>query len=180
MVTNGTIEERVKDYERLRAEALVLYKAFGAIECPALGNELIYFTAKGFNHLIYPRTGTMRDVRAQILRFDMLPRAKEVLAYSTTFQEYDEAVQHFKIKRKGREVTLHVVTKYWGFVAIIGGFRVKVVVRQQGNGKKEFFSVVPAWFTKQYRNIRVVQNSTGLGLAYEDDMEVLKNATQDE
>lgn len=57
-------------------------------------------------------------------------------------------------------------------------FRIKVIVKQEGNGKLKFQSVIPAWFVRQYRDIRLIQTSTGRGLMDEDDGEVLKNATQ--
>ncbi|MEK7148174.1 MAG: hypothetical protein AAB758_02650, partial [Patescibacteria group bacterium] len=61
-------------------------------------------------------------------------------------------------------------------VAVIRKFRVKVVVTQEGNGGIKFLSVAPAWFTKQYRNIKIIETSVGKGLKHEDDEEVLKNA----
>ena len=54
----------------------------------------------------------------------------------------------------------------------------KVVIRQIGNGKKEFYSVIPAWFTRQCRNIRLVETSAKGGLLEENDEETLKNATK--
>jgi hypothetical protein len=53
-----------------------------------------------------------------------------------------------------------------------------VVIRQIGNGKKEFYSVIPAWFTRQYRNIKIIETSARGGLLEEDDAEALKNATK--
>ena len=119
----------------------------------------------------------MRDKRSQILRFDMLEKAKLILATSTTFQEYDEEIIHKKVNRRGSWIPMPVFVKCWGFVAIIRKFRVKVVVKQEGNGAIEFLSVAPAWFTKQYRDIKLIETSTGKGLKVSDDTEVLKNAT---
>ena len=73
-----TVEERLSDYSRIRQEALELYNTFGKVACPALGQD-IHFTSNGFNHLIYERAKKERDKRAQILRFDLLSKAKFIL-----------------------------------------------------------------------------------------------------
>lgn len=172
-----SIEERLKDYPEIRTVAAELYSSFRKVHCPALGGE-VHFTSEGFNHLIYKRANKERDKRTQILRFDMLERAKFILEKSTTYQEYEENMEYQKVNRHGKFVGMNVAVRYWGFVAIVQKFRVKVVVIQIGNGKMEFQSVIPAWFIRQYREIKIIQNSTGTGLSDENDDEVLKNATQ--
>lgn len=171
------IEERVANYEEIKKDAAKLYGTFGTIDCPALGQS-VQFTSEGFNHLVYGAPKKMRDKRVQILRFDMLEKAKFILEVSTTFQEYDEEIIYKKVNRHGFWVPMNVVTRCWGFLAIVRKFRVKVVVTQEGNGAIEFLSVAPAWFTKQYRDIKLIETSTGKGLRVDDDGEVLKNATQ--
>ena len=74
-----------------------------------------------------------------------------------------------RVNRHGKYQSVNLVVKYWGFVAIIDKFRVKVVVRQVGNSKAEFYSVIPAWITKQYRDMKIINSSTGKGLKCEDD-----------
>jgi hypothetical protein len=175
MTDKKTIQERLNDYEKIKQEASMLYKAFGIVDSPALGQK-ISFTSEGFNHLIYSSATKPRDKKAQILRFDMLEKAKFILEISTTFQEYDEEIIYKKVNRNGYWVSMNVVTRCWGFVAMVNKFRVKVVVTQEGNGSIKFLSVAPAWFTKQYRDIKMIETSTGKGLKYLDDDEVLKNA----
>lgn len=119
----------------------------------------------------------MRDKKAQILRFDMLAKAKSISDISTTFQEYEEEIINKRVNRRGHWVPMNVLVRRWGFVAIVQKFRVKVVVTQEGNGAIKFLSVAPAWFTKQYRDIKIIEQSVGKGLAFSDDIEVLKNAT---
>ena len=170
------VEERLKDYADIRSKALKIYNTFGKVNCPALGGY-VHFTSEGFNHLVYGRAKKERDKRAQIARFDMLEKAKFILEESTTFQEYDEAIEYVRVNRHGKYVGMNAIVRCWGFVAIVRKFRVKVVVVQVGNGKMEFQSVRPAWFIKQYRDIKLVQTSTGAGLLGDDDDEVLKNTT---
>ncbi|MFA6405036.1 MAG: hypothetical protein WCW03_03490 [Candidatus Paceibacterota bacterium] len=171
------IDERVKDYLEIRMNTAELYASFKKVYSPALAGD-IHFTSEGFNHLIYERARKERDKRTQILRFDMLEKAKFILETSTTYQEYEEDMEYQRVNRHGKFIGMNVAVRYWGFVAIVNKFRVKVVVRQVGNGKMEFQSVIPAWFIKQYREIKLIQNSTGTGLVNENDEEVLKNATE--
>lgn len=175
MTDKKSIEERVKDYEEIRRNASILYKSFVSVESPALGRR-VFFNSEGFNHLIYSVPKKMRDKRVQILRFDMLEKAKIILETSTTYQEYDEEMVSKKVNRRGSWIAVNIFVQSWGFVAIVQKFRVRVVVTQEGNGSIRFLSVIPAWFTKQYRDIKIIQTSTGKGLHYSDDEEVLKNA----
>lgn len=170
-----TISERLLEYEEIRQKALELYKTFVSVDSPALGQKVL-FNSQGFNHLVYGAPKKMRDKRAQILRFDMLERAKLILETATTFQEYDEEIRYKKVNRRGHWISMNVLTRCWGFVAIIRRFRVKVVVTQEGDEALQFLSVAPAWFTKKYRDIKIIENSVGKGLKASDDDEVLKNA----
>lgn len=165
-----------KDYTTAREEALKLYHGFSKIQCPALGNEFVYFTSEGFNHLVYKEAKKPRPERVQMMRFDMLKKARFILETSTTFQEYEEGFESVVLEKHGKRVRENVVVCLWGFIAIVRKFRIKVVVRQIGNGNKHFYSVIPAWFTKHYRGIKYIETSTGL-LEEDGDEQELKNAT---
>ena len=172
-----TLEERLESYAEIREEAQKLYATFSKVFCPALGQH-IHFTSNGFNHLIYQSAKKERDKKTQILRFDMLNRAKFVLETSTTFQEFEEIMESRRVNRYGKYISVNLVVRSWGFIAIIDKFRIKVVVSQVGNSKTEFVSVIPAWFIKQYRDIKMIENSAGKGLLNDNDEEALKNTTQ--
>ena len=172
-----SIEERLEDYNKIRDDAQKLYSTFQKVFCPAFGQH-VYFTSNGFNHLIYKGAKKERDKKTQILRFDMLEKAKFILENSTTFQEFEENMEYRRVNRHGKYVAVNLVVRSWGFIAIVEKFRVKVVATQVGNSKIEFYSVIPAWFIKKYRNIKIIENSTGSGLLNDNDEEVLKNATQ--
>jgi hypothetical protein len=175
---SDSTQDKLGRYAEVRTETQRMYASIGSIACPALGNERIAFTAHGFNHLVYSGKKE-RDKRVQIMKFELLEKAKNVLEISTTFQEYEEQYQYMRVNRKGRYVQENILVRCWGFVAIVKKFRVKVVVRQIGNGKKEFYSVIPAWVTKEYRGIKVIENSKGSGLLLEDENVSLKNATSE-
>ncbi len=107
----------------------------------------------------------------------MLEKAKRILETSTTFQEYDEEIINKRVNRNGHWIAKNIFCRCWGFIAILQKFRVKVVVTQEGNGAIKFLSVAPAWFTRNYRDIKIIETSVGKGLKFSDDVEVLKNAT---
>lgn len=177
MSERKTIEERVSDYDQIRSEAAKLYGTFDTVVSPAL-NQNVRFSSLGFNHLVYQAPKKMRDKRAQILRFDMLEKANFIIGLSSTYQEYEEEIISKKINRYGTWFPENIFVKRWGLVAIINKFRVKVVLTQEGNGAIEFLSVVPAWTTTRYRNIKLIHNSIEPGLIDVHDEDVIKNATQ--
>lgn len=160
-----SINERLLEFDQYKAKAKAFYDGIGKIQCPALRNEWVHFTSEGFNHLIY-RAGKKkpRDRKTQLMRFELLPMAKEVIERATTFQEYEESYRYRKVNRRGKYVDENTLYRAWGLVAIINKFRIKVVITQLGNGKKEFYSVMPAWVTRNYRNIKLIENAKGASL----------------
>jgi hypothetical protein len=152
------------NYAQIRTSAGEFYSGIGRVHCPAFDNDWIYFTSEGFNHLVYKTKKKPRDGRVQITRFRLLPRAKRILEIATTFQEYEETFKNVRSEHHGKSTERNVLVRAWGFVAILQNSRVRVVVRQIGNGKKEFYSVIPAWFVRQYRGIRIIETSTRDGL----------------
>ena len=82
------------------------------------------------------------------------------------------------VNRHGRHKNENTLVRAWGFVAVINRFRFKVVVQQIGNGKKQFYSVIPAWKTRQYRDIKMIETAPTGGVRHESDEDILKNATQ--
>lgn len=68
------------------------------------------------------------------VRVDLLPRAIKLLKMMPLPQEEFSTIG-LKNKRY----------HYYAFEAVVDGRRIKVIVRQVGNGKKHFWSVIPAW-----------------------------------
>lgn len=151
----------ISNYEKSKQDSHNFYQNIKSLRCPALNNELIHFNAEGFNHLVYKRGRGERSRNDQITRFKLLSRAKTVLEITTTYQEYDEGLTDVRKKRFKKIINESTTVRYWGFVAIIRDFRVKVIVRQIGNGQKNFWSVIPAWNTNQYRGIKIVSQAKG-------------------
>ena len=151
----------ISNYQKIREDTKSFYDKIGSLRCPALRNDFVHFTAEGFNHLIYKGKRRERHKSVQIMKFKLVPKAKEIIAISTTYQEYDESLTQIKRKRRKKIVQEPATVRYWGFVAITQGTRVKAIVRQVGNGQKHFWSVIPAWGTSQYRGIKFFNRSKG-------------------
>ena len=108
------------------------------IVCPAFPDEKIIFNAKGINHLIYKGNRSRREESRILANIRLLPRAVKTLRVMPLWQEENSYV---------REGTLY---KFWCFEAVVDNRRIKVIVRQVGNGKKHFWSVIPAWRKDRY------------------------------
>ena len=151
----------VSNYDKIREDAHQFYQAIGIIRCPAFDHQPVHFTAEGFNHLVYKGRRRERDKSVQIMKFKLLSKAADLLKITTTYQEYDESLTTIRKKRFKKTIQESTPVKYWGFVAIIRNFRIKVIVRSIGNGQKHFWSVIPAWSTNYYRDIKLISNAKG-------------------
>ena len=153
--------EDLSNYDKLREDAQKFYISTRPISSPAL-NEYVYFTAEGFNHIIFKGSRHEREHSSQILRFKLLPRAVKLVALSTTHQEYEETLKEFWVKSHKQKVRKTKPVKYWGIIAIIDGRKIKVILRKIGdNGQLHFWSIVPAWTTNKYRDTKFISTMKG-------------------
>lgn len=153
--------EDVSNYQKLREDAQKFYSGIGAIRSPAL-NEPVHFTAEGFNHIIFKGSRSEREKSSQILRFKLLPLAAKLVGLSTTHQEFEETIKEFEVKKYKKQIRQSKRVRYWGIIAIIEGRKIKVIVRKIGdNGVMHFWSIVPAWTTNKYRDIRFFTTMKG-------------------
>jgi len=153
--------EDLSNYEKLKENALQYYNTVGTIFSPAF-NQRVCFSAEGFNHIIFKSARTERERLSQILRFKLLPLANKLITLSTTYQEFEETVKEFEIKQYKKKVKTSKPVRYWGIIAIIDGRKIKVILRQIGdNGNMHFWSLVPAWVTNKYRDIKLFTTMKG-------------------
>ena len=153
--------EDLSNYEKLRDDAQIFYTNTRPIKSPVL-EEYVYFTAEGFNHIIFKGPRSERERPSQILRFKLLPKAITLIGLSTTYQEYEETIKEFEIKNHKKKVRKSKPVKYWGIIAIIDGRKIKVILRKIGdNGQLHFWSIVPAWTTNKYRDIKLYSTMKG-------------------
>jgi hypothetical protein len=108
------------------------YRSIGSIKCPAFSGEQVFFGRSGFNHLI--RKGRkLRKSDEQIDRLELLSFAPYIIHVSKSFYG------HRKVRDK---VNPEKLIKFWSFVRYgLLDRKITVIVRQSGNGKKEFYSI---------------------------------------
>ena len=94
------------------------------------------------------------------MRFELLTKAKKLIELTTTYQEHEEYHRTIERRRFKRKVLEQESIDDWGLIGVIDGFRIKVVIRKIGNGGRQFHSVIPAWRTKYYKDIKIVSNTT--------------------
>ncbi len=153
--------EDISDYTGLRADAQKFYADQHPVLSPAL-DERVFFTAEGFNHLIFKSARREREKPSQIMRFKLLARAVKLIGLSTTYQEYEERFREFEVRSHKKRIRKSKPVKYWGLIAIVDGRKVKTIVRKIGdNGQLHFWSVVPAWTTNKYRDAKFVTTMKG-------------------
>lgn len=129
--------EKENEYKKLKNKTHEYYSKIGSVFCPHLKSE-IRFNSHGFWHLIYTGRNKKRDRETQVLRFKLLKKAVALLSITTTLQEFEE--------RKNKKIA------YFGFIAIIDGWKIKAIVKKVGNGAFCFWSVIPNWITSPKRD----------------------------
>lgn len=152
--------EDESNYQKLREDAGSLYAATRPVLSPAL-NEVVSFTAEGFNHLMFKGPRRERDRLSQITRFKLVPRATRLIAHANTFQEFEETIKEFEVKTRKKRERKSKPVRYWGIIAIFEGRKIKVIIRKVGNGNPHFWSVIPAWTTNKYRDAKFVSTMKG-------------------
>jgi hypothetical protein len=121
-----------------------LYKSIKTIHNPYLKGKVI-FNSDGFHHLQFS-SRRERVKKEQILKFNLLPLAIEIIKKSKTLQEYRKDIT--TIGNKGRDGFFHTKNvEYWGFIAILGDpghmIKIKTILRRIGDGNVIFWSVMP-------------------------------------
>ncbi|MDP4008140.1 MAG: hypothetical protein Q8P68_03020 [Candidatus Peregrinibacteria bacterium] len=129
------MEISLAQLRRVRRLKKEYYDSIRCVFCPYFAEE-VTFNSKGFMHLIYIGPRKERDRVEQYLRLKLLEKGVAMLKIATVVQEYEERILDKKIVR------------FWGFIGIIEGAKIKVIVRQEGAGKKHFYSIFPKWTTR--------------------------------
>jgi len=149
------------NYEKLKEDAQKFYNAIDKVYSPAFNQE-VYFTSEGFNHIIFKGARSERERPSQVLRFKLLPLALKLIKISTTHQEFEETIKEFEVKSFKKKVKKAKSVKYWGIIAIVEGRKIKIIIRKIGdNGAMHFWSIVPAWTTNKYRDVRFFTTMKG-------------------
>jgi len=123
------------EIKHLKQRAQTFFKDNKRIRCPAFPEEVV-LNSKGLSHLFYKgsRKTTSRSIKEIVVRLELLSRALKLLKMMSLPQE-----ESVFTDSKGRKC------HFFAFEAVVDERRIKVIVRQVGNGKKHFWSVIPAW-----------------------------------
>lgn len=133
MSLNKNIIERVRRF----------YFSINFINCPILDGSLIYFTHHGFKHIFINGKGIPRPINDQIRRFKLLRQYIKYAIQSTKYFEYRSRQVSVRIKRYGKFTYTESTIHYWALISkCADGIPVKVIVRQIGDGRKHFYSIM--------------------------------------
>ena len=85
----------------------------------------------------------------QYVRLKLLKLAPEIIKRSHTLQEifYTQKFEKQTINSRWENRLMNVT--FYGFVAIINGARIKIIIKEIAGGNKFFWSIIPFWKNKQ-------------------------------
>jgi len=135
------------DFERFREikkRAESKYRNFENVNCPYL-KEKVNFNTKGLDHIKFKRWNKTRSIDDQYMRLKLIEYAPKIIEKSYTLQGYSEIseFEHKKINSRWERILLNV--KYYEFVAVLDGIRIRVIVKYVPGGEKYFWSIIPFW-----------------------------------
>ena len=139
-------------FNSVKAKAEKFYKEIGEVYCPYF-QEKVSFSVKGLNHIKFKNWNRTRLVEDQYLRLKSLDLTPEIIRKSHTLQEFREAKNFERQKINSRWERRLVEVRYYAFVAILKGIRIKVIIKEIENGKKFFWSIYPYWKRKKNKKI---------------------------
>ena len=137
-----------KHFEEIKQTAETHYRSIGEVFCPYF-NKPVGFSAKGLDHIKMKEWNKARLVSDQYLRLKFLKLAPTVISKSGTLQEFVERKHFERQKINSRWELRTMVVRYYGFVAVIGKLRVKIIVKEIEGGKPFFWSIFPFWKMKE-------------------------------
>lgn len=120
-------------YEKLIREKRTWYKAVRKSFCPIL-KEDVFFTSKGFRHLLYDGLGHARSRKERMYKLGLLPLVIPVIKSATKIEEYKPPVYSEKLGK---------MVEFWALQSIVGkqNTLVTIVLRKIGTGSIHFYSV---------------------------------------
>jgi hypothetical protein len=113
-------------YKKVKEEARLFYSKIDRVWCPVLG-EAVVFDETGFRHLVQ-KGRKSRPKSEQKRRFAFLVHAEEILKNPKVTFSHEAHSQDPDIN-------------YWVFKEKRKDKKMKLIVRQIGNGKKHFLSI---------------------------------------
>ena len=119
-----------------------IYNKQKTIFNPYLQTQVV-LNSDGFHHLQFSDRRE-RSKEEQLLKFNLLPLALDIIKKSGTLQEYRK--EPIRIGRPSKDgFSINKIEEYFGFVAIDGEkkSKLRMIVRRIGDGNFTFWSVMP-------------------------------------
>lgn len=134
MFANSTDYDEVKNkaWQYFQDNSLILSKSLGEV----------FLNSEGFTHLIFKGRHHPRPVKDQLIRFSLIKYIRAILTGMSYYQEYT-------FQNKGMR------KRYWGFIAIVGTQRIKIIIKQEGTGPKHFWSIFPCSHAQGYKDFNL-------------------------
>jgi hypothetical protein len=151
------IEFTDQQFKEIKEKGEEFYKAIGEVPCPFL-KEKVYFGAQGLEHLKFKRREKTRLEKDQYMRFKLLHLAPEILKASHTLQGILETKKFERVRIHNRTDTILKPVTYYEFIAVVKRNRVRIIVKQIGNGQKFFWSIVPFWGMNEETMTRILHD----------------------
>lgn len=118
----------------LKKQQRTYYKSIVSVFCPIL-NETVYFTAEGFNHLLYETYWKPRSIGEQYMKLMCLPFVPDVIKNCP--QISTRKVTRVVKGKKKQGIHYQLVHE------IKPKVKIRVVIERLGTGKYRFLSVMP-------------------------------------
>lgn len=138
------LEFTKQQFEEIKSKGENFYKSLTEVYCPYF-KEKIVFNAQGLEHLKFKQRGKARYEQDQYIRFKLIHLAPEVLKISNSVQGIWETKRFEYIKINKKWVNVLKNATYYEFIAVIKRNRIKIIVKQVGEGNKIFWSIIPFW-----------------------------------
>jgi hypothetical protein len=137
-----------EEYVKIKELAEAFYKNIDSVFCPFFDRK-IKFNNKGLNHIKMKSWNRARPFSDQYLRLKFIKLVPKILTNSGTLQEFKEIFSFERLKTNGIWGTKQKNTKYYGFIAILNGVRIKIIVKQTSSDSIFFWSIIPFWKHKK-------------------------------
>lgn len=133
-----------KNFKEIKKNAKNYYQSIGKVWCPYF-KDFVYFNSIGFEHLLFKSKNNTRKLDQQYLRLKFLKLVPKIILRSGTLQEFREKRIFVKQKINFKWEKRKKIVKFYGFIAIVDGVRLKIVIRDIEGGFKGFYSIFPYW-----------------------------------
>lgn len=138
------MKNNIQDFGEVYQKGKEFYETIGKVFCPYF-QSAISFNELGMEHLHYKKREKFRPEQDQYMRFKLISYAPEIIKRSHTIQGLLETSQFEKVRSHNKTEYVMKFVRFYEFIAVIKRSRIKIIVKQIGDGEKFFWSIIPFW-----------------------------------